>query len=72
MADEIESSVTETIAKALWLSSMRGINSVAAGESNLTPGNTVSGPLPGSPCRKIKMYSKQGSFFVYEPHREWK
>jgi hypothetical protein len=72
VADEIESSVIETIAKALWLSSMQGISSAGASQSNLALGDALRRRPPDRPHEKIKTYSKQASHFPYHSHREWK
>jgi hypothetical protein len=56
MANDDESSVNETIAKALWLFFIPTISRVAAGESNPPQGDDRAGALPAGPDRKPKTY----------------
>jgi hypothetical protein len=69
MANGEESSVIETIAKALWVFFMREIGGMAADEQNPIAGDDVSGPRLRHRCKKIKTYSKRGSIFIYRSHR---
>jgi hypothetical protein len=72
MADEHESSVIETIAKALWLFSMRKINSMSGAEWNLEAKIAADAPRADRLAEKFKTYSKPCLIFTYKPHRESK
>jgi hypothetical protein len=71
VADGTESSVNETIAKALWLSSMHAIDMQAASKSNLRARHILAGPLPDRPRAKFNMYATWISTFPYELHRDF-
>jgi hypothetical protein len=66
----MKSSVIETIAKALWLFSMRKINSMSGPEWNLAAQIAATMPWVGRLGKKFKTYSKPCSTFAYKSHRE--